>query len=289
MDKGENLTESTVITQMDILLRTSTRFEELRNEYYITVSDNDNDQVGSSLSALEDEILNTEFGDSDKNTIKTLGLRWNPKEDCFSINVTPSTNIPTKRAVLSNIAKLFDPLGLLEPVIGDIKLLLHGKKLTGKIKNLNPFLDEDEILKVGGRIQHISVNFDQRYPVILPDKKSVPSEDQGYQFGDSNKNTIKTLGLRWNPKENFFSFNVTPSTGIPTKRAVLADIAKLGPVIVKAKIFLQRLWRHKIEWDQELPHQDQEKREWDIFRYSFGDITKTQIPLCILTYSIKEH
>ncbi|KAF8766744.1 hypothetical protein HNY73_019777 [Argiope bruennichi] len=52
----------------------------------------------------------------------------------------------------------------------DINLLLHGKQPTGKIKNLNPFLDEDGILRVGGRIQHSSVNFDQRHPVILPDK-----------------------------------------------------------------------------------------------------------------------
>ncbi|XP_055953276.1 uncharacterized protein LOC129988999 [Argiope bruennichi] len=123
--------------------------------------------------------------------------------------------------------------------------------------------------------------------------ESVPSEDQGYQFGDSDKNTIKTLGLKWNPKEDCFSFNVTPSTSIPTKRTVLTDIAKLfdplgllGPVTVKAKIFLQRLWLHKIEWDQVLPHQ--EKHEWEIFRYCLGDITKMQIPRCILTDSIKE-
>ncbi|XP_055941843.1 uncharacterized protein LOC129971891 [Argiope bruennichi] len=123
--------------------------------------------------------------------------------------------------------------------------------------------------------------------------ESVPSEDQGYQFGDSDKNTIKTLGLKWNPKEDCFGFNATPSTSIPTKRTVLADIAKLfdplgllGPVTVKAKIFLQRLWLHKIEWDQVLPHQ--EKHEWEIFRYCLGDITKMQIPRCILTDSIKE-
>ncbi|KAF8765179.1 hypothetical protein HNY73_023167 [Argiope bruennichi] len=60
IEKGEKLTESTVITQLDILSRTSTRFEELRSEYYRTVSDNDFDQVKSSLSELEDEILKTE-------------------------------------------------------------------------------------------------------------------------------------------------------------------------------------------------------------------------------------
>ncbi|GBN47631.1 hypothetical protein AVEN_110405-1 [Araneus ventricosus] len=93
--------------------------------------------------------------------------------------------------------------------------------------------------------------------------ENVPTEDQGYQFGDSDKDTVKTLGLRWNPKQDCFNFTITPTKSIPTKRTVLADIAKLfdplgflRPVIVKVKVFLQKLWLQELEWDQELPHQE---------------------------------
>ncbi|GBO22019.1 hypothetical protein AVEN_123332-1, partial [Araneus ventricosus] len=119
---------------------------------------------------------------------------------------------------------------------------------------------------------------------------SLLKADQGYQFGDSDKDTVKTLGLRWNPKQDCFNFTITPSASVPTKRTVLADIAKLfDPLcflgIVKAKIFLQKLWLQKIEWDQELPHQ--EKVKWEARRDCLNDLTNVRIQRYILTDSIK--
>ncbi|GBL89187.1 hypothetical protein AVEN_255296-1 [Araneus ventricosus] len=64
------------------------------------------------------------------------------------------------------------------------------------------------------------------------------------------KENIKTLGLKWNPKDDTFGFAVTTSvtTSKCTKRTVLSEISRLfdplcvlGLVIVKAKIFRQRL------------------------------------------------
>ncbi|GBN08852.1 hypothetical protein AVEN_267228-1 [Araneus ventricosus] len=122
--------------------------------------------------------------------------------------------------------------------------------------------------------------------------ENVPLEDQGYQFGDSGKDTVKALGLRWNPKEDCFNFTIAPSASVPTKRTVLADIAKLfyplvflGPVIFKAKVFLQKFWLQKTEWDQELPHQ--EKIKWETLRYCLNDLTNVRIHRYILTDSIK--
>jgi hypothetical protein len=59
--------------------------------------------------------------------IKTLGLHWNPVSDSFSFKVElpqpPSQ--PTKRKLLSEMAKIFDPLGLLAPVIIRAKILFQ--------------------------------------------------------------------------------------------------------------------------------------------------------------------
>ena len=57
----------------------------------------------------------------------TLGLRWSPQTDQFHFQVqVRSNNGPvTKRAILGEVARLYDPLGWLAPVIVRAKVLLQ--------------------------------------------------------------------------------------------------------------------------------------------------------------------
>ncbi|XP_070515375.1 uncharacterized protein [Cardiocondyla obscurior] len=72
-----------------------------------------------------------------------LGLRWNPTEDFFYFHVTPIENqIPTKRIVLSETARLFDPLSWLAPVIVKAKILIQTLWLKGN--NWDHPLDKDD-------------------------------------------------------------------------------------------------------------------------------------------------
>lgn len=66
-------------------------------------------------------------------TIKTLGLHWYPKEDAFYFNVkfTPMIDSPTKRSMLSDVSKLYDPLGWITPVTVVGKILMQSLWLTG--------------------------------------------------------------------------------------------------------------------------------------------------------------
>ncbi|XP_067214160.1 uncharacterized protein [Linepithema humile] len=58
--------------------------------------------------------------------IKILGISWNPASDVFEFRVSLPLSIPnTKRAILSTIAKLFDPLGWSTPVTISAKILLQ--------------------------------------------------------------------------------------------------------------------------------------------------------------------
>ncbi|XP_026474282.1 uncharacterized protein LOC113377981 [Ctenocephalides felis] len=71
------------------------------------------------------EFNNPIFTD-DKNSINTLGLLWNPKQDHFLISVpTFKFNNCTKRVILSVISQIFDPLGLIAPVVIQGKLILQ--------------------------------------------------------------------------------------------------------------------------------------------------------------------
>lgn len=66
------------------------------------------------------------------NTIKKLGLHWNPASDQLSFKIAHIQNsAPTKRNILSEISKLFDPLGWLAPTIIIPKMLMQKIWLAG--------------------------------------------------------------------------------------------------------------------------------------------------------------
>lgn len=48
-------------------------------------------------------------------------------------------------------------------------------KKTSSLYRLDPFLDEDGVLRVGGRIRHALVSYDLKHPIILPGKSYVTS------------------------------------------------------------------------------------------------------------------
>ena len=58
---------------------------------------------------------------------KTLGVEWNVATDQFRLNISkpPSVNKMTKRNVVSDVAKVFDALGLFSPATVKMKILLQ--------------------------------------------------------------------------------------------------------------------------------------------------------------------
>ncbi|XP_062704057.1 uncharacterized protein LOC134286461 [Aedes albopictus] len=60
-------------------------------------------------------------------TVKTLGLVWCPSSDDFYFTVPKwnTTPVVTKRIVISDASKLFDPLGLIGPVVVEAKIFIQ--------------------------------------------------------------------------------------------------------------------------------------------------------------------
>ncbi|KAA5781308.1 hypothetical protein F3H09_32175, partial [Pseudomonas aeruginosa] len=73
--------------------------------------------------------------------------------------------------------------------------------------------------------------------------------------------SCKTLGLNWQTATDEVSFSVDSCEASPsTKRSMLSVTACIfdpmglvSPCIVPIKILLQRLWVHKLSWDEQLP------------------------------------
>lgn len=61
----------------------------------------------------------------DSIPIKILGLRWNPSFDTFSFDVQYLDRSCTKRILLSEMSRIFDPLGFLTPISLTLKILVQ--------------------------------------------------------------------------------------------------------------------------------------------------------------------
>ncbi|XP_076660340.1 uncharacterized protein LOC143363667, partial [Halictus rubicundus] len=79
------------------------------------------------LDIRQDKLEETHLKLDLENTVNALGIRWNAREDTISYAVKDFNNTKriTKRTILSQVAQLFDPLGLLAPIIIRAKMIMQ--------------------------------------------------------------------------------------------------------------------------------------------------------------------
>lgn len=97
----------------------------------------------------------------------------------------------------------------------------------------------------------------------------------------------KTLGLGWCNSSDAFQFtthiNIDNFKNNFTKREILSVISQIydplgfiSPVIITAKILLQKLWLCKIDWDDELPNNI--IISWQTFLHSLKNLHSIRVP-----------
>ncbi|XP_039760428.1 uncharacterized protein LOC120634101 [Pararge aegeria] len=105
------------------------------------------------LSDLPAEVCLTgtvSLDESDSKTLKVLGLKWDPTSDSFLFEIKAIDRICTKRSILSELARIFDPLGFLSPVT------IHAKSLIQKLWILGIGWDQtppDEVIRAWNTYQ----------------------------------------------------------------------------------------------------------------------------------------
>jgi hypothetical protein len=153
--------------------------------------------------------------------------------------------------------------------------------LTGanSIEETNQIREQlTRLLASGGfELRKFAANHDQ----LLPDLNNADSHLINF---DKNGDT-KILGLWWNCRDDNLRYEVKSENpqSICTKRKVLSAIVKIydplqliGPVIVKAKLIMQELWKREIGWDEELP--EDLKTSWTIILNQLHLLNQIRIP-----------
>lgn len=105
-----------------------------------------------------------------------------------------------------------------------------------------------------------------------------------FNMSDINSNTIKTLGIVWNPLDDWFSFAVVPGNPeATTKRKILSEVAKIydllglvGPIITAAKLILREVSVLSMDWDDPVPQDIVYK--WQRFRDELICLNELRVP-----------
>ncbi|KAM8718735.1 hypothetical protein ACLKA7_001448 [Drosophila subpalustris] len=143
------------------------------------------------------------------------------------------------------------------------------KPPAGAAALMNDFYVDDCL--TGADSAQKAIHIREELVKILRPMDSTYENASDVKFEDSlDSYRIKTLGLTWMPKKDQLCGHAQCSTALKiTKRVVCSELAQIfdplglfAPVVVKAKIFMQRLWEDKLEWDTELPTDLQ--NEWII-------------------------
>ncbi|XP_076477263.1 uncharacterized protein LOC143303109 [Bombus vancouverensis nearcticus] len=79
------------------------------------------------LRGLPEEDTNQKLHLGESSTLKTLGVFWDSADDAilYSVKTNSDTSRVTKRSISSVIAQIYDPLGLLAPVIVRAKMIVQ--------------------------------------------------------------------------------------------------------------------------------------------------------------------
>lgn len=96
----------------------------------------------------ESPLFALDIGDQD--LVKSLGLQWQPVADEFQFKITPRENKGhlTKRMILAELNRIFDPLGFLAPVLIKGKIFLQqlwAMKIEWDTKLSNEFQEKSTI------------------------------------------------------------------------------------------------------------------------------------------------
>ena len=140
-------------------------------------------ETACSVPVSEEKTYAKEqLGTSRKEGATLLGLQWEKVSDTISVNFPSESTEPTKRGILSKVAKIYDPLGLVSPIT------LCGKFLYREICDGKLAWDA----KLPSNLMQSWVRWEKKLPsqVTVPRSLAAHQEDiqniELHAFGDAS-------------------------------------------------------------------------------------------------------
>lgn len=121
--------------------------------------------------------------------------------------------------------------------------------------------------------------------ILKPIMSDTSAQTKPNALAMSHNTAHKVLGLTWcSETDNLhYTLNIEPIPITLTKRKILSmttaifdPLCFLGPVLIIAKCFIQRLWKSKTDWDKQLPIEL--SREWAEFYNKLNFLNSLTIP-----------
>lgn len=137
-----------------------------------------NEQLLSDLPRQDCLTGAVSLDNSEPSTLKVLGLKWDPVIDAFFFEIKPSDRPCTKRSILSELARVFDPLGFLSPITIQIKSYIQKLWILGIGWDQTP---PDEVIRTWTTYKdQLPQLTDLRIPRKLTCSESVSCELHGF-------------------------------------------------------------------------------------------------------------
>ena len=118
-----------------------------------------------------------------ENGSKLLGLKWNKVKDSLQVDFPSTPAVLTKRGILAYLAKVYDPLGLLSP------MLLQGKILYREVCEAKVRWDgiiPDDLSKRWPKLESALPRYFS-FPRSIPTYREPIQEVQLHSFVDASK------------------------------------------------------------------------------------------------------
>ena len=132
--------------------------------------------------------------------------------------------------------------------IESVKTVEEARSLANKVTSL--------LAEAGFKLTKWMSNSQDVLPVISEEEQARPNLDLDLD----NLPVERTLGVQWDVERDVFLFTVREPNQPPTKRGILSAVSSLYdpmgfvcPVVLEAKKILQKLWKLKLGWDDEIP------------------------------------
>lgn len=138
-----------------------------------------------ALADLQDEHKEPLVAIGDETITKTLGLNWNPETDSFMFLYKPDADAKpwTKRRIISTVSKIFDPLGLVGPVIAKAKMLCQHLWKLGL--NWDESIDQKTVYQWSKMLDEMNDLTELRFPRFVL-SKGKPQRVELHCFADAS-------------------------------------------------------------------------------------------------------